>query len=98
MSKISKSGFLKKTKILNKAIAKAENSFNKNSKATSSEETKFNLPPIEKQLYRKAILQPTSVLTRYLERQTHTFLKNTEEELNRPIKINSKLKRRKRKK
>ena len=93
MSKIFKSG-LKKTKNLNKAILKTENnSFKNYSKATSTEETKlFNLPPIEKHLYQKAILQPTSVLTRYIEKHAHNFLINTEEEMNRPIIINTKIK------
>ena len=96
MSKMFKSSYLRKTKNLNKAISKTENSFKNYSKGSSSEETKlFNLPPIEKHLYQKAILQPTSVLTRYIENQTHNFLKNTEEEMNRPIILNSKLKSKK---
>ena len=96
MSKIFKGGFLNKTKNLNKTIPKTENSFKNYSKATSSEETKlYNLPPIEKHLYQKAILQPTSVLTRYIEKQTYNFLKNTEEEMNRPIIIESKKKSKK---
>ena len=92
MSKLFKGGFLKKTKNLNKVISKTENSFKNYSKATSSEETKlFNLPPIEKSLYKKAILQPTSVLTRYIEKHTSNFLKNSEEEMNRPIIISPKI-------
>ena len=92
MSKIFKSGYLKKTKNLNKAISKTESSFKNYSKGSSSEETKiFNLPPIEKHLYQKAILQPTSILTRYIENHAKTFLKNTEEEMNSPIKINIKI-------
>ena len=87
--------YLKKTKNLSKAISKTENSF-KMSRATSSEETKlFTLPPIEKKLYKKAILQPTSILTRYIEKHTHDFLKNTEEDLNRPIVIEQKIKTKK---
>jgi hypothetical protein len=89
--------YLKKTKNLSKAISKTENSF-KMSRATSSEETKlFTLPPIEKKLYKKAILQPTSILTRYIEKHTHDFLKNTEEDLNRPIVIVQKIKTKKKK-
>ena len=92
MSKIFKIGYLKKTKNLNKAISKTESSFKNYSKGSSSEETKiFNLPPIEKHLYQKAILQPTSILTRYIENHAKTFLKNTEEEMNSPIKINIKI-------
>ena len=93
MSKLFKGGFLKKTRNLNKAMMKVENSFKNQSKITSSEETKyFNLPPIEKNLYQKAILQPTSILTRYIEKHTYNFLKNTEEEMNSPIIIPTKIK------
>ena len=88
-----KSGYLRKTKNLNKVISKTESSFKNYSKGSSSEETKiFNLPPIEKHFYLKAILQPTSILTRYIEKHTKTFLKNTEEEMNSPIKIDLKIK------
>ena len=93
MSKLFKGGFLNKTRNLNKAMMKVENSFKNQSKITSSEETKyFNLPPIEKNLYQKAILQPTSILTRYIEKHTYNFLKNTEEEMNSPIIIPTKIK------
>ena len=97
MSKLLGGTYLKKTKHLNKAISKTENSF-KISRATSSEETKlFTLPPIEKNLYQKAILQPTSVLTRYIEKHAQDFLKNTEEDMNRPILIKTISKNRKKK-
>ena len=97
MSKLFGGTYLKKTKNLKKAISKTENSF-KISRATSSEETKlFTLPPIEKNLYQKAILQPTSVLTRYIEKHAHDFLKNTEEDMNRPILIKTISKNRKKK-
>ena len=93
MSKIFKGDFLKRTKNISKGISKTENSFRNYSKATSTEETKlFNLPPIEKNLYKKAIMQPTSILTRYIEKHTQDFLKNTEEEMNQPIIIKEKLK------
>ena len=97
MSKLLGGTYLKKTKHLNKAISKTENSF-RISRATSSEETKlFTLPPIEKNLYQKAILQPTSVLTRYIEKHAQDFLKNTEEDMNRPILIKGISKNRKKK-
>ncbi len=87
----------KKTKNVNKAVSKTDNSF-RMSRATSTEETKlFTLPPIEKTLYQKAILQPTSILTRYIEKHAHDFLKNTEEDLNRPIIIKPKVKSKKKK-
>ena len=93
MSIIFKGDLLKKHKNLNKAISKTDNSFRNYSKATSTEEAKlFNLPPIEKNLYQKAIIQPTSILTRYIEKHTKDFLKNSVEEMNRPIIINSKIK------
>ena len=92
MSKILRSS-LKKSMNLNKAISKTENSFKNYSRATSTEETKlFNLPPIEKHLYQKAFLQPTSVLTRYIEKHAHNFLINTEREMKRPVIINTKIK------
>lgn len=87
MDKKLKADLLKKTKNLTKAISKTESSF-RNSRITSTEETKlFNLPPIEKNLYHKAIMQPTSILTRYIEKHTKKFLRNTEEEMKSPIKI-----------
>ena len=92
MNKEFKGDLLKKTKTLAKAISKTESSF-RNSRVTSTEEAKlFNLPPIEKNLYHKAIMQPTSILTRYLEKHTQNFLRSTEEEMNKPIKIKTNIK------
>ena len=94
MSKQLKNAFIKKAKKLNSMISKTENSIRNLSMKPTKEEIKyFNLPPIEKHLYQQAILQPTSVLTRYLEEHTQNFLKNEAEELNKPIIIKPQRKR-----
>ena len=80
---------LKRTKNLSKALSKTNSSFKTFSRGSSSEDAKIlALPPVSRKLYLKEILKPTSILTRYLERQTHQFLKETEEEMKKPIKIN----------
>ena len=51
----------------------------------------YYLPKIEKQIARKALLQPTSLLTRYLTEHSNSIIKNTEEDMKRPIKISASL-------
>ena len=83
---------LVKTKILDKVISKIENS-TKSSQDNLTQDTKlFILPPLEKSIYQKEISKPTSVLTRYLEDHTHNLLQETEEVINKPIKIKHKFK------
>jgi len=83
---------LVKTKILDKVISKIENS-TKSSQDNPTQDTKFFiLPPLEKSIYQKEISKPTSVLTRYLEDHTHNLLQETEEVINKPIKIKHKFK------
>ena len=83
---------LVKTKILDKVISKIENS-TKSSQDNPTKDTKFFiLPPLEKSIYQKEISKPTSVLTRYLEDHTHNLLQETEEVINKPIKIKHKFK------
>lgn len=83
---------LVKTKILDKVISKIENS-TKSSQDNPTQDTKlFILPPLEKSIYQKEISKPTSVLTRYLEDHTHNLLQETEEVINKPIKIKHKFK------
>ena len=89
---MSNGNSLIKTKILDKAISKIENS-TKSSQVNSTQESKhFILPPLERSIYQKEISKPTSVLTRYLEDHTHSLLQETEEVLNKPIKIKHKIK------
>ena len=83
---------LKKTKILDKVISKVENSINSSQVNSTQEIKQFFLPPLEKSIYQKEISKPTSILTRYLEDHTHSLLEETEEVLNKPIKIKHKIK------
>ena len=83
---------LKKTKILDKVISKVENSTNSLQANSTQENKQFILPPLEKSIYQKEISKPTSILTRYLEDHTHSLLEETEEVLNKPIKIKHKIK------
>ena len=47
----------------------------------------FFLPKIERRLAQKALLQPTSLITRYLSDYSNSVIKETEEDMKRPIKI-----------
>ena len=90
-----KGNTIKKTKNLSKALSKIDSSLKSYSKA--DEINLFTLPPIEKELFQKESSKPTSILTRYLEKHTHKFLKTTKEEMSKPIIIKD-MKQRKRKK
>ena len=88
MSRPFKGNSITKTKHLAKVLSKIENSEKNISRGTSINDSKyFSLPPIEKSVYLKAVSEPTSVLTRYLLNHTHNFLRYTEDEIKRPIKI-----------
>ena len=90
-----KGNTIKKTKNLSKALSKIDSSLKSYSKADDI--NLFTLPPIEKELFQKESSKPTSILTRYLEKHTHKFLKTTKEEMSKPIIIKD-MKQRKRKK
>ena len=95
MSNMFKGNTIKKTKNLSKALSKIDSSLKSYSKADDI--NLFTLPPIEKELFQKENSKPTSILTRYLEKHTHKFLKTTQEEMSKPIIIKD-MKQRKRKK
>ena len=93
---MSKGNVLTKTKNLSKALSKIDTSLKSYSKADNI--NLFTLPPIEKEVFQKENSKPTSILTRYLERHTHKFLKTTKEEMSKPILIKKNRKHRKRQK
>jgi len=86
---------LKKTKNLSKALSKIDTSLKSYSRA--DDRNLFTLPPIEKEVFLKENSKPTSILTRYLQKHTHKFLKTTKEEMSKPIIIKD-MKNRKRQK
>ena len=93
---MSKGNTLKKTKNLSKALSKIDTSLKSYSRIDDI--NLFTLPPIEKEVFQKENLKPTSILTRYLEKHTQKFLKTTKEEMSKPIIIKQNIKQRKRKK
>ena len=92
---MSKGNTIKKTKNLSKALSKIDSSLKSYSRVDDT--NFFALPPIEKEVFQKENSKPTSILTRYLEKHTHKFLKTTREEMSKPIIIKN-LKHGKRKK
>ena len=48
----------------------------------------FLLPPIDIEVKKKAFIQPTSILTKFVQDKTKRLITSTEEEMKRPIKIN----------
>lgn len=47
----------------------------------------FILPPIDKETKKNALIQPTSILTKFIQDRTKNLIKSTKEELKRPIKL-----------
>lgn len=48
----------------------------------------FLLPPIDIETKKNALIQPTSILTKFVQDKTKRLITSTEEEMKRPIKIN----------
>ena len=96
MSNLFKGNSIKKTKNLSKALSKIDSSFKSYSRG--DDKYLFTLPPLEKEVFQKENSKPTSILTRYLEKHTHNFLKTTREEMSKPIIIKKDIKHKKKKK
>ena len=96
MSNLFKGNSIKKTKNLSKALSKIDSSFKSYSRG--DDKYLFTLPPLEKEVFQKENSKPTSILTRYLEKHTHDFLKTTKEEMSKPIIIKKDIKHKKKKK
>ena len=60
---------------------------NKTHSTINNENELFYLPRIEKRIAQKAFLEPTSLVTRYLSDHSNFIIKDTEEDMKRPIKI-----------
>ena len=48
----------------------------------------YILPPIDNETKKHAFIQPTSILTKFIHDRTRKLIKNTKEELKKPIKLN----------
>ena len=70
---------IKITEYLNKAL---------NSPSLDRRNNLYFLPPIDIETKRNAFNEPSSLLTKYIEKRTKDLLRSTREELKKPIKLN----------
>ena len=68
------------TKHLNKAL--------QSTPPEKSENNLFYLPPIDSEAKKKAFNEPSSILTKFVEKRTKNLIRSTREELKKPIRIN----------